>query len=110
MNASTLSIRCPHCRSKAATRNSREITPVYREVYLACTNVLCGHTYKAGLHIVSTISPSAIPDPDIVLPFAVVTRARGLLGFTAANDDLQTPANDADPLALPTPASPGGDA
>lgn len=98
MSTSTLSIRCPHCKSKAATRNSREITPVYREVYLACGNVLCGHTYKAALHVVSTISPSAIPDPDIVLPFAVVSRANGLLGILAANDDHQEPANDAEPL------------
>ncbi len=94
MNISTLSIRCPHCKAKAATRSSREITPIYREVYLACSNVLCGHTYKASIAVVSTISPSAIPDPAIAIPFAEITRARGLLGV-AANDDV-LPANDTD--------------
>lgn len=93
MNQSTLSIRCPHCKSKAATRSSREITPIYREVYFGCNNVLCGHTYKAGISIVSTISPSAIPDPAVSIPFAMVSRAVGLLGL-AANDDNLPAAND----------------
>ncbi len=103
MNHSTLSIRCPHCKSKATTRSSREITPIYREVYLACQNILCGHTYKAAISVVSTISPSAIPDPAICIPLAEMTRARGLLGL-AANDDHPTPANDPG-TAIPSPTA-----
>jgi hypothetical protein len=33
-----------------------------------CSNVDCGHTFKAGFEIIATISPSAMPNPAIVLP------------------------------------------
>lgn len=96
MSNSTLSIKCPHCKSKAATRTSREITPVYRELYLQCSNIDCGHTYKAALSVVATVSPSAMPDPRIVIPMAPKRPLPGQK-VAPANDDERVAANDLGP-------------
>ena len=42
-----------------------------------CSNVECGHTFKAGFEIIATISPSAMPNPAIVLPM-VPRRAKAV--------------------------------
>ena len=65
-----LSIACPHCRSRARVRTSREETPLVRNASLQCTNVECGHTFAAQLQITHTIAPSRLPNPAIILPVA----------------------------------------
>ena len=87
MKISMFTIKCAHCAAKAAVRTSREISPIYREIYLQCTNIVCGHTFKASFSVVCTISPSAIPDPRVNLPI-VSAKPR------PANDDNLSPAND----------------
>lgn len=107
--SSTLSIKCPHCRSAATTRTSREITPVYREVYFSCSNFECGHTYKAALSIVATISPSAMPDPRVVIPMAPQRPRPSAPAIIPANDDDRVAAkaaNDDQPRAAPNGALP----
>ena len=42
-------LRCPHCRSTAIRRTSREVTPTFRELFYLCRNPACGHTFKASL-------------------------------------------------------------
>lgn len=58
-------IACPHCHSRAIIRTSRAMTLLTRDAYCQCTNLACGHTFRAVLEIVETISPSAVPDPDV---------------------------------------------
>lgn len=101
MSNSSLSIKCPHCRSYAATRTSREITAVYREIYLQCSNFECGHTFKAAFHVVGTISPSAMPDPKIAIPMLTIANRRAspleLPAVAASNDDMAPAANEDHP-------------
>ncbi|WP_343226347.1 ogr/Delta-like zinc finger family protein [Marilutibacter chinensis] len=51
-------------------RSSRVLTPVYREVTYACRNFHCGHVFVCNLEAVRTLSPSAIPDPEVQLPLS----------------------------------------
>lgn len=60
--------RCPHCGKHARVRSSRELSPVYREMTMQCTNVMCGHTYVVGVEVLRTISPSATPNPTVRIP------------------------------------------
>jgi predicted RNA-binding Zn-ribbon protein involved in translation (DUF1610 family) len=62
--------KCPNCGGKIRIRNSVEQHPLLRAMYLQCTNVNCGATYRAGLEITHLMSPSAMPNPNIVLPIA----------------------------------------
>lgn len=61
-------VPCPHCRSAAATRSSREISPTYREQHLRCSNLDCGWVGVASVIIERTIVQSAIPNAKISLP------------------------------------------
>lgn len=63
---------CPHCQSKARIRSSRKITPLSYDYYVQCDNVECGFTFQVMAHIQREISPSSIPNPDIILPGKVV--------------------------------------
>jgi len=62
-------MRCPVCRARSVIRDSEEMTPLVRELYFICTNVDCGHTWKAQLEFVYTLSPSALPT-ELDLPQA----------------------------------------
>ena len=59
---------CPHCGARASTRASTRMSALTGHAYYACSNIDCGHTFKAAFEIVGTISPSALPNPAIVLP------------------------------------------
>lgn len=72
--------RCPHCNAPAIVRSSRELSPLYREQLMQCTNAYCGFTYVVGAEVVRAISPSAMPNPDVHIapstnPCAGVPRA-----------------------------------
>lgn len=60
-------VKCPHCKSSARIRTSRNITDFTKELYCQCENVMCGHTFVAQIEAVRTISPSATPDPQVEL-------------------------------------------
>lgn len=61
-------LRCPHCGCRANVRSSSRETDLTTAIYLQCSNLECSHSFKALTEIVGTISPSAMPRPDIVLP------------------------------------------
>lgn len=61
---------CPHCKGPCRIRSSAQITPAYREVLCQCENPLCGHVWIDGIGPVRTLSPSAVPDPDIKIPLS----------------------------------------
>lgn len=69
-------ISCPHCGARPKARTSREMSRTLRELTYMCQNPACGHTYVANLEIVRTLSPSAIPHPDVRLPFSPHVRER----------------------------------
>lgn len=65
--ASPIRSRCPHCEALMLVRTSKNIHPLLKTLYLQCKNFECGFTCAASLEIVHTISPSASPNPEIVL-------------------------------------------
>lgn len=69
-------INCPHCNSRPFVRSSRFFSPTLRELVFICSNAECGHSYAANLEVVRTLSPSAMPNPDIRLPMSPHTKAR----------------------------------
>lgn len=58
-------INCPHCGTVAGIRSSRAVSRLTREMYCQCCNLECGHTFVGLVEVVRTLSPSAVPDPDI---------------------------------------------
>lgn len=69
---------CPHCGHETFRRSSRLITPTYREIFFACRNIACGHTFKGSLGYLYGISPSAIPNPELDLPLRPFERSAAL--------------------------------
>lgn len=67
---------CPHCKGAARARTSTPLSPIFREVTYQCLNDHCGHVFVCGLEAIRTLSPSAIPDPEIKLPFSQHVRKR----------------------------------
>jgi len=73
-----VNILCPHCEWSCTGRHSEQLTRVTKEIKVICTNPDCGHTVKMMIEAVKTLSPSAIPHPDVHLPLS--KRAEKLLG------------------------------
>lgn len=74
-----MKMRCPHCKSWASVRSSEQVTPLLRESFLICKNAACGHTFAAATEINRTLSPSATPDPAILIPLSPHVRRRALM-------------------------------
>ena len=70
-----ITIKCPHCKARAVARTSRELSPTMREIVYACDDPECGHTFVAQLEAVRTLSPSAKPRKNILLPISAEVRA-----------------------------------
>ena len=68
LSRSGTTARCPHCESPGIVRTSTEMTILCRDVYFICSNVECGHSWKAQLSFVHTIGRPANPRPDLHLP------------------------------------------
>ncbi|WP_459614375.1 Ogr/Delta-like zinc finger protein [Bordetella sp. 2513F-2] len=65
-----LGMNCPHCDDWATVRSSERLSPLVRVVYFQCRNLYCGHTWKAHVEAIATISPSAIPRSGVSLPIS----------------------------------------
>lgn len=65
-----LGMNCPHCKTWSTVRSSEPLSPLVRAVFFQCRQLHCGHTWKAHLEAVHTITPSAVPDPNIDLPLS----------------------------------------
>lgn len=101
-------MRCPHCKSWANVRNSVEVTPLLRELFLVCKNAACGHTFAAATEINRTLSPSATPDPAILLPLSPHVRRRDVMEQMARHPIAQCdrlPPADADRPGTDTDAT-----
>lgn len=54
-----LVIKCPECDAKAVIRKTNRKHRQIADVYCACSDVECGHTFVMNLTFSHTISPSA---------------------------------------------------
>lgn len=63
-----------------------------REVTYQCRHLLCGHVWVATLEAVRTLSPSAMPCPEVELPLSRHV-SPGLLDQTTDQIDLFEIAN-----------------
>ena len=55
-------IACPHCGSRAITRDSVHIDLLTRELRCVCDNDLCGHTMVVQLAVIRSIRLTDDPD------------------------------------------------
>lgn len=100
-----MKMRCPHCKSWASVRSSEQVTPLLRESFLICKNAACGHTFAAATEINRTLSPSATPDPSILLPLSPHVRRRDVMEQMARHPIAQCdrlPPADADRASAET--------
>ncbi|CDG19137.1 putative phage gene [Xenorhabdus doucetiae] len=54
-----LKITCPECGAKAVIRKTNRMHHEIADIYCACADVECGHTFVMNLTFSHTISPSA---------------------------------------------------
>lgn len=54
-----LKIECPECGSKAVIRKTNRKHRQIADIYCACSDVECGHTFVMNLTFSHTLSPSA---------------------------------------------------
>ncbi len=75
-----LRMRCPHCSAPATCRDSESMSLLLKELIFVCSNFSeCGHTFVANLEVVRTLSPSAIPNPEICIPLSPHVRSAVLI-------------------------------
>jgi len=55
---------CPVCGSPAKIYASRPFSDTAREMFLACSNERCEHSFRSRYDILNTILPSALPEDD----------------------------------------------
>ncbi|WP_409311523.1 ogr/Delta-like zinc finger family protein [Pectobacterium sp. B1J-3] len=58
-NMRILKIECPECGSKAVIRKTNRKHRKIADIYCACSDVECGHTFVMNLTFSHTLSPSA---------------------------------------------------
>ncbi|ELJ5765640.1 ogr/Delta-like zinc finger family protein [Enterobacter bugandensis] len=58
-NMRVLKIECPECGSKAVIRKTNRKHRQIADIYCACADVECGHTFVMNLTFSHTLSPSA---------------------------------------------------
>mgnify|MGYP000028182177 FL=1 len=66
---STHGTTCPHCGVIARVRSSRQTSPLCRESVHQCRNTYCGHVFVTVTEAIRTLSPAAIANPNVTLPF-----------------------------------------
>ncbi|MFI9652918.1 ogr/Delta-like zinc finger family protein [Guyparkeria sp. GHLCS8-2] len=81
----TYMLICPHCQSKARVGKSTQVTPTYKELRCTCANDECGYVWVACITPVRTLSPSAVPDPDVAIPLSPHIRRENALPCTEDN-------------------------
>jgi hypothetical protein len=59
---------CGHCGAPISIRTSTEQSAIYRVMYLNCTNVLCGTSYRGTMEITHQYNIPAEPNPNFNLP------------------------------------------
>lgn len=60
-------IKCPECGSRAIIKTTNPIHPQLSELYCACGDVNCGHTYVLQVSFKHTLSPSRKSLDDLLV-------------------------------------------
>ena len=76
-------LKCPHCDAWARVRSSQRLNRCTTELFLQCMNLECGHTFAASVQASRTLSPSAMPNPSVTLPFSPHVKRRAPLAPAA---------------------------
>lgn len=58
-NMRVLKVNCPECGAKCIIKKTVWKDKTFSDVYLACSEVECGHTFVMNLTFSHTLSPSA---------------------------------------------------
>ncbi|MGB0895327.1 MAG: ogr/Delta-like zinc finger family protein [Parashewanella sp.] len=58
---------CKECGEKAVIRKTNTISVEYVDLYCACTDPECGHTFVSNLSYARPLSPSAKTTSDVVM-------------------------------------------
>ncbi|QLD35447.1 transcriptional regulator [Citrobacter freundii] len=58
-NMRVLKVKCPECGAKAVIRKTNPKHRHISDIYCACSDVECGHTFVLNLTFSHTLSPSA---------------------------------------------------
>ncbi|UJR55196.1 ogr/Delta-like zinc finger family protein [Dickeya zeae] len=53
-------VYCPECSSLAVVRKTNRKHPQIADIYCACSNMECGHTFVMNMTFSHTLSPSAL--------------------------------------------------
>lgn len=64
------SMPCPHCKSKTKIIKSRYMGLLMKEYSYSCRNIHCGHTFVCSLEVARTLSPPAVPNPEVSIPLS----------------------------------------
>ena len=57
-------VRCPSCGKVAAIQSSNEMDSQLKQIYCACSDPECGHTFVMNVEFSHTLSPSAHDLPE----------------------------------------------
>ena len=79
MSGSTYKLVCSHCYAAVRVRTSEGSHLLLRTLYLECTNLASGATYRGQVEVTHQLSPSGTPNPAVqlpVAPMAIQRRAR----------------------------------
>lgn len=79
---------CPHCKGPSIIRSSKQISAMYSEQLRHCENPLCGHVWVDGIESLRTLSPSAIPDPQIRIPLSTHIKRERVVASLNAEEQL----------------------
>lgn len=61
---------CPVCYADGRIEGSEHVSDLVKTLWIACSNVTCGQTWRMQLAFEYVISPSAIARADLALPQA----------------------------------------
>ena len=56
--------RCPTCGAKARIESSNEVSTTLKQLYMSCSDTICGHTWVSNLEFSHTLSPSSLSMPE----------------------------------------------
>lgn len=55
-----MKIKCPECQADAKISKTNRKHPQLSDLYCACSNIECGHTFVMNVSFSHTLSPSAL--------------------------------------------------
>ncbi len=60
----SLRLRCPACNGPALVRNSRDISPSTRQLYMQCTDTRCRCIFESIAETTKVFAPSMLPESE----------------------------------------------